>query len=192
MKIKMESNENGRSMVEMLGVLAIIGVLSAGALSGYSKAMMQHKINRLKDQVTKMVFNVQTLYQNNAAYDYRTTRLTNEQLQTLLLLPEMNVNGTCRHALNGKCLLTTNSTQNFYVKIVIHDLSKKACIELSQLDFHQIPVKIYIGRNNEAGNGGTGSNSALLKEFTDTNPITLKTARRLCTGEQNSMIYYFE
>ena len=30
----------GRSMVEMLGVLAIIGVLSVGAIAGYSKAMM--------------------------------------------------------------------------------------------------------------------------------------------------------
>ena len=38
--------ENGRSMVEMLGVLAIIGVLSVGAISGYSKAMMKYKLNR--------------------------------------------------------------------------------------------------------------------------------------------------
>lgn len=38
-------NDKGRSMVEMLGVLAIIGVLSVGAISGYSKAMMKHKLN---------------------------------------------------------------------------------------------------------------------------------------------------
>ena len=45
----MENNENGRSMVEMLGVLAIIGVLSAGALAGYSKAMFRHKVNQTID-----------------------------------------------------------------------------------------------------------------------------------------------
>ena len=38
--------ENGRSVVEMLGVLAIIGVLSVGAIAGYSKAMFKHKLNR--------------------------------------------------------------------------------------------------------------------------------------------------
>ena len=38
-------NEKGRSMVEMLGVLAIIGVLSAGGLAGYSKAMFKHRVN---------------------------------------------------------------------------------------------------------------------------------------------------
>lgn len=31
--------EKGRSMIEMLGVLAIIGVLSVGGIAGYSKAM---------------------------------------------------------------------------------------------------------------------------------------------------------
>ena len=31
----MKNNQSGRSMVEMLGVLAIIGVLSAGGLAGY-------------------------------------------------------------------------------------------------------------------------------------------------------------
>ena len=38
-------NECGRSMIEMLGVLVIIGVLSVGAIAGYSKAMKKHKLN---------------------------------------------------------------------------------------------------------------------------------------------------
>ena len=42
----MKIQQNGRSMVEMLGVLAIIGVLSAGALAGYSKAMFRHRVNQ--------------------------------------------------------------------------------------------------------------------------------------------------
>ncbi|MBS6473139.1 MAG: hypothetical protein KH347_02690 [Acetobacter sp.] len=33
------TNESGRSMIEMLGVLAIIGVLSVGGIAGYSQAM---------------------------------------------------------------------------------------------------------------------------------------------------------
>ena len=32
----MKINESGRSMIEMLGVLAIIGVLSVGGIAGYS------------------------------------------------------------------------------------------------------------------------------------------------------------
>lgn len=48
-------NQKGRSMVEMLGVLAIIGVLSAGGLAGYSKAMFQYKLNKQRDQYTQIL-----------------------------------------------------------------------------------------------------------------------------------------
>ena len=44
-------SENGRSMVEMLGVLAIVGVLSVGAIAGYSKAMMKYKLNKQTEQI---------------------------------------------------------------------------------------------------------------------------------------------
>ena len=39
------SCEKGRSMIEMLGVLAIVGVLSVGGIAGYSKAMGKYKTN---------------------------------------------------------------------------------------------------------------------------------------------------
>ncbi len=46
---------SGRSMVEMLGVLAIIGVLSVGAISGYSKAMMKYKLNKQTEQINQIM-----------------------------------------------------------------------------------------------------------------------------------------
>jgi len=41
----MIKTESGRSMVEMLGVLAIIGVLSIGGIAGYTQAMKKYHIN---------------------------------------------------------------------------------------------------------------------------------------------------
>ena len=46
----------GRSMIEMLGVLAIIGVLSVGGIAGYSKAMEQFKINKTIDEYAYLIF----------------------------------------------------------------------------------------------------------------------------------------
>ena len=54
--------EQGRSMVEMLGVLAIIGVLSVGAIAGYSKAMMKYKLNKQAEQISWLL---------NALYRHR-------------------------------------------------------------------------------------------------------------------------
>ncbi len=50
--------ECGRSMVEMLGVLAIIGVLSIGAIAGYSKAMMKYKLNKQIGQISYILNNM--------------------------------------------------------------------------------------------------------------------------------------
>ena len=48
-------SENGRSMVEMLGVLAIIGVLSVGAIAGYGKAMFKYKLNKQTEQLNQVI-----------------------------------------------------------------------------------------------------------------------------------------
>ena len=45
--------QSGRSMVEMLGVLAIIGVLSIGGISGYTLSMRRYRANQVLDIATK-------------------------------------------------------------------------------------------------------------------------------------------
>ena len=64
----MKNNESGRSMIEMLGVLAIIGVLSIGGLAGYSKAMGKYKINKTTDQITQIVASTRALFAGHNNY----------------------------------------------------------------------------------------------------------------------------
>ena len=45
----------GRSMIEMLGVLAIVGVLSVGGIAGYSKAMEKFKLNKLMAEYNHLI-----------------------------------------------------------------------------------------------------------------------------------------
>ena len=50
-----KNNQFGRSMIEMLGVLAIIGVLSIGGIAGYSKAMFKYKMNKTLDVLSHAI-----------------------------------------------------------------------------------------------------------------------------------------
>ncbi|NCB49197.1 MAG: hypothetical protein EOM53_00745 [Alphaproteobacteria bacterium] len=43
-------SEQGRSMIEMIGVLAIVAVLSVGGLKGYNYAMRRIKIQKFMDE----------------------------------------------------------------------------------------------------------------------------------------------
>ncbi len=72
----------GRSMVEMLGVLAIIGVLSVGAIAGYSKAMMKYKLNKQSEQLTQILFSLEH-YREMLGRD-RNNIATNTSIITLL------------------------------------------------------------------------------------------------------------
>ena len=51
MAIQNLKNESGRSMVEMLGTLAIIGVLSVGGIVGYSYGMDKYRANTIMNDV---------------------------------------------------------------------------------------------------------------------------------------------
>ena len=52
-KKKTRENESGRSMVEMLGVLAIMGVLAIGGIAGYRYAMDKYNANEILNEVRK-------------------------------------------------------------------------------------------------------------------------------------------
>ena len=48
-------NQNGRSILEMLGILAIVGILSVGGIASYSRAMMKYKLNKQLVQYTAII-----------------------------------------------------------------------------------------------------------------------------------------
>ena len=80
--------ECGRSMVEMLGVLAIIGVLSVGAIVGYSKAMMKYKLNKQAEQISQLLASIfTTISQNSYSVRPDGTRVA-ELFNKLKLLPD--------------------------------------------------------------------------------------------------------
>ena len=54
--------QSGRSMMEMLGVLAIIGVLSIGSIAAYSAAMFKYQLNKFSESFSTLLHNAISLY----------------------------------------------------------------------------------------------------------------------------------
>ena len=59
----------GRSMIEMLGVLAIIAVLTVGGIAGYSKAMKKYQANKVVGEIIQVLVKWKELSENNKFYD---------------------------------------------------------------------------------------------------------------------------
>ena len=77
----------GRSMVEMLGVLAIIGVLSVGAIAGYSKAMMKYKLNKHAESFNMLLNNALQL-EGKLSFTPNDVTFYGDMFRKLNLIPE--------------------------------------------------------------------------------------------------------
>lgn len=51
-------NQYGRSMLEMLGVLAVVGMLSVIGIKGFQYAMERHRVNELTEEYISFIQNL--------------------------------------------------------------------------------------------------------------------------------------
>ena len=130
--------EKGRSMIEMLGVLAIIGVLSVGGIAGYSKAMEQYRINKAIDAIATIIANIRTLYASQGNYEGV------EWLQSSIIMPDNIKKGSYDYNIIGNSLygydehlIVSAKIKNDYdaFGLVINGLSPKECAALATKDW---------------------------------------------------------
>ena len=136
MKNIYKNEQSGRSMVEMLGVLAIIGVLSVGGIAGYSKAMTKFKINKSMDQISMLVANIRTLFSGQRNY----SGLSNANAISFGIIPgEMDGGGqVITNAFAGDVTLGTtgvngNADAGFTIKY--DGLGQEACVTMATSDW---------------------------------------------------------
>ncbi len=143
-----QTNPTGRSMIEMLGVLAIIGVLSVGGIAGYSKAMTKFKVNKIIDEVMITANNIKTLYANQKNYN----GLSDIDLKTSGIVPaEMyDENGEIKNAFNGKLVIQTAYYDDYdnidkAYSIYINNIPENACLELATQSWQNYFGAVEIG-----------------------------------------------
>ncbi len=129
-----QTNPIGRSMIEMLGVLAIIGVLSVGGIQGYSKAMETYKINKTKRQITEIITNIQTLYMQQKDFN----GLSNTTAVQMGIVPDdlkTSRNGDYTDITNafGSPVGILGREKSFYINFL--DVTKEGCIALATADW---------------------------------------------------------
>ena len=124
-----KSASAGRSMVEMLGVLAIIGVLSVGAIAGYSKAMMKYKLNKQAEQISWLM-NIMTQYLHEWKFN-EGVYLVPYYIKMNAVDPNMLHHGDTRHLYDpfNNMIKLSNNNSPYYnetlMSIVINDKSSR-------------------------------------------------------------------
>ncbi len=194
-------NQNGRSMIEMLGVLAIIGVLSVGGIAGYSKAMMKYRINKAIEQISIIAANVQSFYASQKDF----TDLSNTILLKAKLVPDEMWNEAKTGLVNplggSYYSVQTDVDYNKGFNIIMFDISQEACIELATQDWSAITGSgfDYVAISNDqdlvygvyggpkTGKGVTdGATYIIAGPNSDITEISLEQAANICSSVNNN------
>ncbi len=175
--------QNGRSMIEMLGVLAIIGVLTVGGYGLINKAQTSRSITLTIDQLTSLAqkvryyardcdedckgditskINEEGIFPEGLTYDDGKFSNRDDVVYTVEYLGEDNENGDLAPAL--------------YV-VTLENLNEEACIQLATINL-----------------GGAGSNGFVGRVIGDgKSPVqyTLTSAVNNCDGGNKKIRFGF-
>ncbi len=197
--------ERGRSMIEMLGVLAIVGVLSVGGIAGYTKAMIKIRSEKTIEQVNEVVMNIRNLFINQDGY----AGISQELLVKSHAIPismydpsQSSSSYKLTNAFGGDVYIFESqdvSTKPRAFEIYVTGLDRETCIVMSTLDWGIDPstgfMSLYVGTLSDS----SVIEAPLMIDITNSNqqdivrgiftagthegaiPITIPTASSICT-----------
>ena len=188
--------QTGRSMIEMLGVLAIIGVLSVGGIAGYSKAMTQYRVNKTIEQINTIAAGIQTLYANQNDY----TGLDNRVVEKAKIVPDEMLQG---HgiilAINAPLYIYPNrgGGGGFGLSTQRGAITTDTCIYLLTHNWQDNSnlVAIVGGQimlaNPDISNCKTVSSSTVGMQCMSDGPVSLEKATAWCTARGPAWTFLF-
>ena len=205
----------GRSMIEMLGVLAIIGVLSVGGIAGYSKAMEKYKLNKVMSEYSMLVYGILEHIDDFRKYPSSEGNDLSNVLEALDIIPKgwqrdekndfIDDNGYTIRVFNHtnddyKGIITIDFYLGGYIiddesNMVTDSFPSKACTEIINniaVPLHNIMYRVWMYGSNAAyyyGSAYCGDGKKCLKD------VTLAEVQHACTscvkGNYCALVFYF-
>lgn len=138
----MYNNEKGRSMIEMLGVLAVIGVLTVGGMNIIGRARQMHETGQLISEVSKvamtskkMACEYDTEYGSYTMYLYKSEAYSDEL--------EYDKGSNKFIGPMDAMIGITGDMSTFEVSV--SDLTEDACIQLASNDWGRKGTNGFLG-----------------------------------------------
>ena len=132
-KHQLDVRQNGRSMMEMLGVLAIVGILTILGIWSYSSAMSRYRVNKTISQMAEITYNIRDflyIYGNN----YK--EMNNLTAIQYGLVPENMITnrsmGTIKNVYGGDVVIS-GTDGDFSIEFL--NISDDALIKISTADW---------------------------------------------------------
>ncbi|MBR6356309.1 MAG: hypothetical protein IKR92_05595 [Alphaproteobacteria bacterium] len=198
---KINTNQSGRSMIEMLGVLAVIGVLTVGGFSLVSKVTTAHKSNVTIDEIGTLANKARTVFheyvldkKEGDALNFSTFNAYLANAKAFPASVEANDDGfLSQNDIQYDLQHITSSKDVDYFYIKISQLDNEMCMTVSQSTWGSPSLNGYVGicvgsdcgdKGGVVDNSNPGSNVAKGGA-----KISLDGATESCTAGTNNVVY---
>ncbi|NCB49978.1 MAG: hypothetical protein EOM53_04810 [Alphaproteobacteria bacterium] len=159
-------------MIEMLGVLAIVGVLSVGGLAGYNMAMNRVKTNRVIDELQLALVNVRT---NIPSGDYTNVTTIATSIKAIETGKGDDLNTQLKGLSGAASVAIAGNTDKSFFNLTFTNIPVELCRRIASLNWGN---DAYIGTAAASINDGTttaqpadGSSSS-ISTCVDTDGVT--------------------
>ena len=139
-----KTNEKGASMVEILGVLAVISVMATGMFSGIATIQSKIKLTKAQSQVSSII---KSMREHFSAY--RPTSSSSEAMYKIGVFDNLGDDKKSVHVFGGEMLIQLSGSDADYVssfsesdptfKLVFKNISPKICFDLLSADWGSDP-----------------------------------------------------
>lgn len=170
--------EQGRSMIEMLGVLAIIGVLSIGGLQVVSRMQYEHKATQLVNDFSETVTKLQkSIGQMDSGYENISVFAYKNNLYSTNWVPNQKNNIIIYTGLLSSTYKLSGSSDAPHYTVYAMKVDDNICIRLAMQEFPNIYV---VNVNDQA------VRNSKIK-------LSLKNVTDKCNkGSDNTVSFYFK
>ena len=187
----MRSEQRGYTMIEVIALIAIVGLVTGGAVKALNKAFSRYKLTRANQQLVELQRNIDRRFVARPSYE----GLSLELLHSENLLPkDMRYAGNkLYHRLSGEVKLNVgrnaNGDDSSTYKISFSKLPKYACVELVMQNWGLNPTvsldNISVGSNTLKWRCTSSDQRCYAM------PITPVVANHICSNSNNTIFWQF-
>lgn len=172
--------ENGRSMIEMLGVLAVIGILTVSGFALVGKMHSSHQVSRVMNDISEMALKTRAFlreYDSDNACTHPTCSIVKKMNEAKMIPSGLEYEGKRLINLNDVRFYVDYPANNDSVlfKLNIENLTEEMCLQVATANWGDISSTGYreISINNKAAIKGNVSLQKATDDCSENAKITL-------------------
>lgn len=134
----LKSHEKGATLIEVLGVMAVLGAIALGLFAGIARVQKQIKITQAHEQVTRLVKRMRTQFSSFRLSD---SEMTAENLEKIGIYDNGDVGENGAVNVFGTSMSIENTDNNGYpvFRINYNEIPSNVCVDLIMSDWGNDP-----------------------------------------------------